>query len=93
MEETKNKNQRYFFTYGVSGQPFVGGWTEVEAPGYSAARALFRIYHPDRTEGVVNCADIYLEEHMMASEMWKSGNLGSRCHERITVSRVIYDNE
>lgn len=22
---------RYFFTYGTDGQPFVGGWTEVDA--------------------------------------------------------------
>lgn len=28
---------RFYFTYGTDGQPFVGGWTEVEAPNYGAA--------------------------------------------------------
>ena len=23
---------KFYFTYGTDGQPFVGGWTEVEAP-------------------------------------------------------------
>lgn len=83
---------RFFFTYGISpSYPFRGGWTEVEAPSYSAARALFRIYHPDKTEGLLNCADIYTEESMMTSDMWRTDNLGSRCHERITVTRIIND--
>ena len=28
---------RYFFTYGTDGQPFVGGWTEVDAPAMRPA--------------------------------------------------------
>ena len=39
----------FYFTYGSSGQPFIGGWTEVNAPNYGAACAAFRAYHPDKT--------------------------------------------
>ena len=42
----------FYFTYGSSGQPFIGGWTEVNAPNYGAACAAFRAYHPDKTEGM-----------------------------------------
>ena len=28
---------KYYFTYGTDGQPFVGGWTEVEAPNVNLA--------------------------------------------------------
>ena len=38
---------KFYFTYGAEGQPFVGGWTEVEAPDGHAACAAFRAYHPD----------------------------------------------
>ena len=33
---------KYYFTYGTDGQPFVGGWTEVEAPNADIACAAFR---------------------------------------------------
>lgn len=45
---------RFYFTYGTDGQPFFGGWTEVDAPDIHAACAAFRVYHPDKTEGIVN---------------------------------------
>lgn len=41
---------KFYFTYGTDGQPFFGGWTEVEAPDAHAACAAFRAYHPDKTE-------------------------------------------
>lgn len=43
---------RFYFTYGTDGQPFFGGWTEVEAPDAHAACAAFRAYHPDKTKGL-----------------------------------------
>ena len=43
---------KFYFTYGTEGQPFVGGWTEVEAPDGHAACAAFRACHPDKTEGL-----------------------------------------
>lgn len=78
---------RYYFTYGTDGQPFVGGWTEVDAPNAHAACAAFRAYHPDKTEGLLNCSSIYDEEHFKQTEMYRSGNFGYRCHEVITMRR------
>lgn len=74
---------RFYFTYGSDGQPFSGGWTVVEAPNMASACAVFRAYHPDKTEGLLNCSDVYDEEHFMLSEMSATDNLGSRCHEVI----------
>lgn len=78
---------RFYFTYGAAGQPFTGGWTEVEAPTREAAYMAFRVYHPDRIEGIVNCADIYSESQFRQTEMYSSGNFGYRCHETITLWR------
>lgn len=74
---------RFFFTYGICCQPFIGGWTEVEAPDVDAACAAFRAYHPDKTEGLLNCAGIYSEERFKSTEMFRCGNFGYRCHETI----------
>lgn len=81
---------KFYFTYGTSGQPFVGGWTEIEVPDAHVAAALFRAYHPDKTEGLLNCSSVYTQEQFEKTEMWgPDGNFGRRCHERITVTRVI----
>ena len=79
----------FYFTYGTEGQPFVGGWTEIEAPNAHIACELFRAYHPDKTEGLLNCSSIYSENAFFKTDMPKEGNFGARCHERITVTRVI----
>lgn len=76
---------RFYFTYGSEGQPFYGGWTEIEAPDVHAACAAFRAYHPDKTEGLLNCCSIYHEEGFKKTEMYRSGNFGRRCHEVITL--------
>ena len=83
----------FYFTYGTAkGQPFMGGWTEIEAPDRASACALFRAFHPDKTSGLLNCADVYTEANFRRSEMsGPEGNFGARCHERITVTRVIND--
>ena len=78
---------RYFFTYGTEGQPFFGGWTEVDAPNGHAACAAFRAYHPDKTEGLVNCSSIY------ETEMYRKSNFGFRCHEVIILQREVLPTE
>ena len=79
---------KFFFTFGREGQPYSGGWTEVEAPSAKDAAAAFRAYHPDKHEGILNCADMYTEEQFNSSGMNKEdGNLGSFCHEVITLRR------
>lgn len=80
-------NKRFYFTYGTEGQPFCGGWTVVEAPDYRAACALFRSYHPDKIEGLMNCSSVYSEEQFMGTEMALLSNFGARCHEIISLQR------
>lgn len=84
----------FYFTYGTDpAYPFEGGWTTVIAPDRLAATALFRIYHPDRTKGIVNCADIYDEENFKSTDMFVKGNFGSNCHETIMIGRCLADDE
>ena len=80
--------EKFCFTYGSEGQPFYGGWTEIEAPGYRTACALFRAVHPDKTEGLLNCSSVYSEEEFNKTEMaGPNGNFGRYCHEVISVVR------
>ena len=79
---------KFFFTYGTSGQPFYGGWTEVVAPDYKTACALFRAVHPDKHKGLLNCSSVYTEEQFEKTLMTgPEGNFGHWCHERISVER------
>lgn len=78
---------KFYFTYGTDGQPFVGGWTEVEAPTVKAAVIAFRALHPDKTPGLLNCSDVYPQEQFERSEMFREGNFGFRRHEVITMRR------
>ena len=66
---------KFYFTYGTDGQPFVGGWTEVEAPDRRAA-----------------CSSVYDEAWFKQTEMYRNGNFGVRCHERITLRREDANN-
>lgn len=79
----------FYFTYGSDGQPFSCGWTEIEAPDANSACALFRAFHPDKTEGTLNCSSVYNEERFSETGMRKDGNFGACCRERIVVTRVI----
>lgn len=82
----------YFFTYGSHpNYPFSGGWTEVAAPDMTAACALFRIFHPDRIDGLLNCASVYDEEHFIGSDMHLHGNFGRFCVEVIRCEHSLRD--
>lgn len=86
-------NMKFYFTYGTDGQPFVGGWTEVEAPDHRAACAAFRAYHPDKIPNCLNCSSIYTEEQFKKTGMaGPDGNFGRFCHERITLRREAVTN-
>ena len=65
---------KFYFTYGTDGQPFVGGWTEVEAPTVKAVVIACRAFHPDKTPGLLNCSDVYPQEQFERSEMFREGN-------------------
>ena len=85
--ERRQLMARFYFTYGSEGYPFVGGWTEVEAEDRHKACAAFRTYHPDKTEGLLNCSDVYTQEEFMQSGMAED-NLGARCHEYISLKQT-----
>lgn len=81
---------KFYFTYGSSGQPYHGGWTEIDAQDRHTACAAFRAFHPDVAPGLLNCSDVYTEEAFAKTEMnGPSGNLGYGCHETITIQREI----
>lgn len=80
---------KFYFTYGTKGQPFVGGWTEVDAPNGHVACAAFRVYHPDKFESLLNCSSVYTEETFAKTQMAKEGNFRRFCQERITISREL----
>lgn len=77
---------KFYFTYGTEGQPFHGGWTEVIAPTRKAACKIFRIYHPDKTAGLLNCSSVYAAQEFERTSMYASDNLGARCHEVIQLT-------
>lgn len=76
----------FIFTYGLDGQPYKGGWTEIEAEDCKTACALFRLAHPDRTDGLLNCSWVYTEEDFARTRMAKEGNFGVFCRERIRMN-------
>lgn len=80
--------ERFYFTYGTKGQPYRGGWTTVEAPDRKIACALFRVFHPGKVEGVLNCACVYTAEQFWKTRMYKEGNFGAYEQERITFERT-----
>lgn len=75
--------ETFYFTYGLDGYPFVGGWTEIVAPDKITAIRIFRSFHPDREDGFMNCAFVYDSETFRKTSMYKTGNFGARCHELI----------
>lgn len=82
--------EKFYFTYGTEGHPFVGGWTEIEADDVHTACRIFRAVHPDKISGLMNCCCVYSEEQFKGTEMaGPEGNFHQFCHERITITRVI----
>lgn len=79
---------KYYFTYGSEGHPFVGGWTEVEALDANTATAAFRVFHPDKIPGLLNCCYMYDEELFKRTTMFSDGNFGHRCRELIQLTRT-----
>ena len=76
---------RFIFTYGSEGQPFCGGWTEIEAPNEDMAIGAFRLVHPCKHGDFLNCSSIYTVEEFLKTKMAKYGNLGHYGLEKITL--------
>lgn len=81
--------ERFYFTYGTHGQPYIGGWTVVEAENIGIATAAYRAYHQDIVPGFLNCGGVYTEDQFMKTTMSQNGNYGFRCREVITIGRSI----
>ena len=80
-------NEVFYFTYGTEGQPFYGGWTEIHAPSRAIACDVFRMHHPDKTPGLLNCSSVYDREEFNRTTMsGPGGNFGFYAHEIIEVS-------
>lgn len=76
---------KFFYTFGTDKIfPFYGGWVEVEAQGLQEAHATFRKFFPDKTPGVLNCANFYTEEEFFRTGMMEEGNFGVGCYTRFT---------
>lgn len=85
---------RFYFTYGLEGQPYVGGWTEVIAENRPAAEAAFRAFHPDRHPGLLNCSSIYDENVFKRTSMsGPKGNFDMHCHEVISIHRTRMEGQ
>lgn len=81
---------KYYYTYDLSGeQPFIGGWTEVEAVSRPAADKLFTMVHPDKTPGILNCAFVYTEEQFKRTVMPILSNFGRFCVERLSLNQEV----
>lgn len=83
---------KFYFTYGTEGQPFFGGWTEVEADDEEMARQAYLIFHPLTPAGFIPCSTVYPEERFMKTSMYLNSNFGYRCHERISLKRHINES-
>ena len=75
---------RIYYTFGTDPRyPYIGGWVTVESGSLEKAHRIFRAYCPDRTPGVLNCADYYTEEEFMRTGMYQAGNHGAFCHRKV----------
>ena len=84
---------KFYFTYGSEGHPYAGGWTEVVADDLNTACAAFRLFHPDKNPGWLNCCSVYPEEEFNKTTMaGPKGNLHRFCHEVITLRREAVTN-
>lgn len=84
---------KFYFTYGTSGQPFYGGWTEINAPDIDTACRVFIAFHPCKVSNVMNCCSVYTEEQFKKTCMYENGNHGFRAHEVITVEHQLVTHE
>lgn len=74
----------YYFTFGTDERyPYQGGYVEIEAECMKEAQAIFRAHYPDRTPGILNCADYYTRHQMERTGMLETGNRGAGCHRLI----------
>lgn len=64
-------------------------WDARAAEDEDAARELFRLVHPPKN-GFLPCCTVYPEAGFNRTRMWKDGNFGAFCHERIKLEVKRY---
>lgn len=80
---------RVFYTFGTDKRyPYQGGWIIIETDSIEKAHRIFQAFYPDRTPGVLNCADYYTEEAFEKTGMYEQGNYGRFCHKTIRVQEA-----
>ena len=73
------------FTFGSSEKfPFQWGYVSITAPSLYEALAEFKRNWPDRTDGILNCADYYYIEEDVAHI--KETQNGGKCHKSIDIT-------
>jgi hypothetical protein len=77
------RKRKYYFAYAQDGQDYLGGWTEIEAPDEETAELTFMRLHPCREAGILNCAAVYREDIFVHTGMFRYGNFGARCWEKV----------
>ena len=81
---------KVFYTFGSDACfSFKGGWVEVEAPTMAEAHAIFRANYPDKTPGVLNCADYYTEAQFQETKMFVGGNRRAFCHRKLSAKKNL----
>lgn len=89
----KDYTEPYYFTFGSDGsQPYQKGWMEVHARTMADAQALFRSKYPDKTPGIINCADFYRKEQFEKKvlPLYADSPDWRICHEILTKDGSTY---
>lgn len=77
---------KYYFTFGSSGQIYDGGWVEIYADSLREAQQKFIARYGDKAykhPGILNYSWGYTEEQFRKTIMFIGDNFGSKCHEVI----------
>ena len=77
---------KFYFTYGSENHPFLGGWTEIEAPDENTARMIFLAIHP--SDDGMHCSSVYTEKEFLDAGFNTKGNFGQFAHEVLTYKRL-----
>jgi len=73
----------YYFTFGIQGQLFEGGWVKVNADNLSDAQTKFTEHYGDKAirNHYFNYAMAYSEKEFQFTRMSREGNFGAFEHE------------
>jgi hypothetical protein len=70
--------QKYYFTFGSSGQIYDGGWVEIHATNIADAQRKFIEHYGDKarndSNGLLRYCDSYPEESFKATSMYERGS-------------------